>query len=426
MPRFTAEELRSKHLATRITAREFPAQLYEDGGVLFCKVCQHSIDYIWRQTAVEHLRSRRHKNRRASGPARTQTLASCLTKTPSSTAERKEFILDFTRKLIKPDIPLEEGPKFSTFLKKHCKQGGSIPVPSHLCTEYLPKIYPQYEQDIKDAVEGKDIYVILDETTDSFERCALAILLQPVGDRPVVADLAFLDKVSFTTVSQAVISCLNNNGVDFNNVWAFVNDSASYMKKAFTSILKVLFPNSGHVTCFAHLLSLALEIFPEVFEDVYRLCALAKKAQALFIVEHSEEIVANLTKLEETSVPTAQNIASKLEDLQMQFEYGRVAGADDWRPHTTELLGQLPEKGRLSCTELFQSAMAACSIKLQTVLEKHPCLHLFKSLTVLDPAQVVDARKDIKDYVHAIPALSQVSTEEWNRYIGIDKADAME
>lgn len=40
MPRFTAEELRSKHLATSITAkaREFPAEQYEDGGVVFCSL----------------------------------------------------------------------------------------------------------------------------------------------------------------------------------------------------------------------------------------------------------------------------------------------------------------------------------------------------------------------------------------------------
>ena len=52
-------------------------------------------------------------------------------------------------------IALEKGPKFSTFLKKHCKQGGYIPAPSHLRTEYLPELYPQYVQDIKEAVEGR-------------------------------------------------------------------------------------------------------------------------------------------------------------------------------------------------------------------------------------------------------------------------------
>ncbi|CAB1328790.1 unnamed protein product, partial [Coregonus sp. 'balchen'] len=367
---------------------------------------------------------------------RTQTLASCLTKTPST--ERKEFILDFTRTLIKADI-LEMGPKFSTFLKKHCKQGGSFPVPSHLRTEYLPGLYPQYKQDIKDAVEGKDIYVILDETTDAFGRCALAILLQPVDKRPVVADLAFLDRVNFTTVSQAVISSLNNNGVDFNNVSAFVSDSASYMKKAFTSILKGLFPNSVYVTCFAHLLSLVLDVFPEMFEDVNRLCALAPQrrlALTSFMLENGHSTVMPVYAVQTRCGSWIRAMAYLAEymDVLTNFtrtlpETAKTAGADDWHPHTTELLGQLPKEDQLSwssCTELFQSAMAACSIKLQTVLDKHPCLHMFKSITVLDPAQVVGARKDTKDYVHAVPALSQVSAEEWHRHMGIDKADSME
>lgn len=89
-------------------------------------------------------------------------------------------------------------------------------MPSHLHTKYIPELYAQYEQDIKDAVQGKDIYI--DETTDAFGRCAFAILLQSVDEWPVVADLAFLDKINFTTVSQAVISCVNNSGVDFSNV----------------------------------------------------------------------------------------------------------------------------------------------------------------------------------------------------------------
>ena len=47
--------------------REISGDLYEDGSILFCKVCQHSIDHIWRQIIVEHLRPLRHKNRKASG-----------------------------------------------------------------------------------------------------------------------------------------------------------------------------------------------------------------------------------------------------------------------------------------------------------------------------------------------------------------------
>ncbi len=120
-------------------------------------------------------------------------------------------------------------------------------------------------EDIKQAVHGSPVYVIADETTDASGRCVLAILLQPVGKPPVAADLIVLDRVNFSTVSQAVISCLNSNNVNFNDVWAFVTDSASYMKKAYNTILHGLFPNANRVTCLAHLLQLVLEVFPDTF-----------------------------------------------------------------------------------------------------------------------------------------------------------------
>lgn len=72
--KFTAEELRKRHLSAKITARDRAKELgndfYEDGGVMFCKVCQHSVDYVRRQTALDHLKSVRHKNRKASAPGK--------------------------------------------------------------------------------------------------------------------------------------------------------------------------------------------------------------------------------------------------------------------------------------------------------------------------------------------------------------------
>ncbi|XP_071769057.2 trace amine-associated receptor 1-like [Centroberyx gerrardi] len=144
------------------------------------------------------------------------------------------------------------------------------------------------------------------------------------------------------------------------------------MKKAYNTILLGLFPNSRHVTCLAHLLNLVLEVFPDVFGDVNQLCALVKrvfcqapqrrlglraravqdlklllekkraqlKTKAVFIVEHSTEILATLTRLEETSTPSATTIFSQLEDLQMLLEYGRSAEAEDWHPGTREMLSK--------------------------------------------------------------------------------------
>ncbi len=68
--KLTAEELKKRHLSAKITAldraKEFGNDFYEDGGIMFCKSCQHSVDYLRRQTALEHLKSTRHKNRKQS------------------------------------------------------------------------------------------------------------------------------------------------------------------------------------------------------------------------------------------------------------------------------------------------------------------------------------------------------------------------
>ncbi len=308
------------------------------------------------------------------------------------------------------------------------------------------------------------MYIIADETTDACGRCVLAILLQPVGKPPVAADLIVLDRVNFSTVSQAVISCLNSNNANFNDVWAFVTDSSSYMKKAYNTIIHGLFPNANHVTCLAYLLQLVLEVFPDTFEELNRMCALVKrvfcqspkrhlelrasmafsskavrdlgvlleengkllKVQATFIMEHSSNILATLTKLVETSRPTAASIFSQLEDLSMLFEYGRTAEAEDWHPKTRAQLNELNEDERYTCSELFKEAMAECFTKLQSVMERHPWTELFKVLPIFDPAKVSGLKPDIKKYVQVVPSLSNVSTEEWHRYIRMDKSDAGE
>ncbi len=68
--KLTAEELKKRHLSAKITAldraKEFGNDFYEDGGIMFCKSCQHSVDSPRRQTALEHLKSARHKNRKQS------------------------------------------------------------------------------------------------------------------------------------------------------------------------------------------------------------------------------------------------------------------------------------------------------------------------------------------------------------------------
>ncbi|XP_057186323.1 uncharacterized protein LOC130552148 [Triplophysa rosa] len=150
------------------------------------------------------------------------------------------------------------------------------------------------------------------------------------------------------------------------------------------------------------------------------------KVQATFIVEHSSDILATFTKLEETSRPVAATIYSQLEYLSMLFEYGSTAEAEDWRPRTRDQLKELNDEEWHTCSQLFKEAMAECSIKLQAVMDRHPCIELLKALPIFDPAKVSGFKSEIKDYSEIVPALSKVSAEEWHCYIYMDKSDAGE
>ena len=45
-------------------AKQFKGDLYADGGVLFCKYCQHSIDYVRVDTIKDHLKAQKHISRK--------------------------------------------------------------------------------------------------------------------------------------------------------------------------------------------------------------------------------------------------------------------------------------------------------------------------------------------------------------------------
>ena len=44
----------------------FQEDLYADGGVLFCKFCEHCIDFVRVNTIKDHLKSQKHVSRKQS------------------------------------------------------------------------------------------------------------------------------------------------------------------------------------------------------------------------------------------------------------------------------------------------------------------------------------------------------------------------
>ena len=69
-----------------------------------------------------------------------------------------------------------------------------------------------------------------------------------------------MEKSNATTVAQAVIASLMQNGVDLNNVMAICTDNAAFCKVAF-NIMKPVMPNSTHVLCLVYIVNLVGDCF---------------------------------------------------------------------------------------------------------------------------------------------------------------------
>lgn len=135
-------------------------------------------------------------------------------------------------------------------------------------------VYLKEKETLKTHLAKKPVAVIFDETPDIEGRCVLNILIGPLEKDPsgrilaYLADTVFLEECNHSTVSMAVVKCLQEYDIDNNDVVVFNTDNASYMKKAYNAALQSLFPNSIHVTCLAHIMNLIGGAFRRPFDQL--------------------------------------------------------------------------------------------------------------------------------------------------------------
>ncbi|MGH0117748.1 UNVERIFIED_CONTAM: hypothetical protein FKN15_039044, partial [Acipenser sinensis] len=103
---------------------------------------------------------------------------------------------------------------------------------AQLRCKYLPKAAEYHEQEIMELVKQSGcLSVVTDESTDAPDRYGLHIVfvLQDLhGEHApdvlelnaVLADTLYLQAVNYNTISQAIVKCLNNFDVDFDDVSA--------------------------------------------------------------------------------------------------------------------------------------------------------------------------------------------------------------
>jgi hypothetical protein len=132
---------------------------------------------------------------------------------------------------VKANIPLEKVNALQPFLRKYCCEEGAVPQADALKRNYLPEIYQQYIDDLKEFFQKKTVLVIIDETTDSWTQSVVNILFSYRDTTKLVA-VDYLDFVNNVTIGQLIVCTLIEWFIPFNFPQLLASDLASYMKKS--------------------------------------------------------------------------------------------------------------------------------------------------------------------------------------------------
>lgn len=285
---------------------EFPDDFQSDGSILFCKRCDIEVAAKQISQVKQHMETGKHLSslKRKTGNVGEKT-QSMLTTLNEKFRDTNEFNVDLTECFVKSNIPLYKlrEPAMIDFLEKHTKY--AAPSESSLRSKYMPKIYEEYIDKMKRIAAGQNIWVSLDETTDSEQRYVVNFVFGILGvdeerERCYLFSSKVLEKVNHTTIAKffdetimELGKCSNRNiysvrflllilisvrflGVDKERVLLCLTDGAPYMSCAMNS-LNILYTKMIHFTCAAHALHRVAEFVRDTFSNVNKLISSVKK-----------------------------------------------------------------------------------------------------------------------------------------------------
>src|SRR5713101_2509779 len=168
--------------------------LRTEGDVRICTICEKKINFSHQhgsQRLSEHLKSRNHLQKvDIKDKPKTQTLLRDVFNCEQSTSnDQTQFNKDMTKAFLSADIPFHKLNNFyfKNFLKKYIDF--AIPEESTLRKNYTKDVYEDTLQKIRNTIGEKDIFLMIDETTDVESRYVFNVLVGKLDGEPVKAML---------------------------------------------------------------------------------------------------------------------------------------------------------------------------------------------------------------------------------------------
>ena len=263
------------------TSEDFPFEYRSSTKQFWCKSCEKSVPAKQKSQLDQHKKSEKHQ---ANSSLKRKLVQSTLEfKDPKKQCTKQEKVgQDLCDAFLAANIPLFklEHPKLRAFLEDNI--GLVMPSEPTLRLKHLPKSYETAIEMIRKDLDGKKLWMSIDETTDVEKRKVANVILGELSTegfcKPYLVNCTFLDKTNSGTIARLANDTLKSLWPQFDNnlLKVLVSDAAAYMLKAGND-LKVFYPSLIHITCLCHGLHRICELVREMFPAVDQLISATKK-----------------------------------------------------------------------------------------------------------------------------------------------------
>ena len=197
---------------------------------------------------------------------------------------------DFVQALSYSAISLNHADGFiGKLFKKYCPAGRCMPARWQLEQKYLPEVYAQHKDLIKQEIADRKVSVIMDKSPEVLGRPAVNTLFcyhsRESNEKSIVlADTSILRAVNSASLSVLLSRVLAEFGKDFKDLMVISSDSAEYMAKLVRDLKMSCSNKLLHIKDVPHLIHVAVDfaIHSESVADVViRFGAIFKHAAKL-------------------------------------------------------------------------------------------------------------------------------------------------
>lgn len=184
----------------------YPNTFKYDDKVLFCLICDETVNAKQSSQVNQHIQTGKHaanfRRKNKNSDLKTQQLLSTLP-SPAENRSASEFAMDLTRAFLKSNIALHKitNPSVVEFIEKYTKF--SAPNITTLRRKCVPELYNECIEQMKKIAAGKYLWVSLDETTDSEQRCVANFVFGVLGepDRCYLFASKIMDATNSNTIA---------------------------------------------------------------------------------------------------------------------------------------------------------------------------------------------------------------------------------